>query len=75
MVVQTVDLQHAISISVLRASGQLKLNLQFPYQMHTRLDNGRLESRRLNLNYDSCLKEKSVQTGIHVVRTVASIFP
>jgi len=32
-------------------------------------------SGRLNLNCNSCLKEKRVRTGIHVVRTVASIFP
>jgi len=32
-------------------------------------------SGRLYLNCDSCLVYECVQTGIHVVRTVASIFP
>jgi len=31
-------------------------------------------SKRLNLNCDSCIKEKRVRTGIHIVRTVAAIF-
>jgi hypothetical protein len=43
--------------------------------MHARSDDGRLASGRLNLNCDSCLKEKRVRTKIHVVRTVAAIFP
>jgi hypothetical protein len=75
MAIQTVDLQYAISISVVRASGLLKLNPQFPYQMHARSNDGKLPSERLNLNCDSCHKEKRVRTGIHVVRKVASIFP
>jgi len=32
----------------------LKLNPQFPYQMHPRPDDGRLASGQLYLNYDSC---------------------
>jgi len=58
-----------------QASGRLKLNPQFPYQMHARPDDGRLASGRLYLNCDSCLMYERVRTGIHVVRTVASIFP
>jgi hypothetical protein len=38
MAIQTVNLQHAISISDERVSGWLKLNTQFPYQMHVRPD-------------------------------------
>jgi hypothetical protein len=55
MAVRTVDLQHAISISVVRASGRLKLNLQFPYQLSARPDHGRLTSGRLSLNWELAL--------------------
>jgi hypothetical protein len=72
MAIRTVDLQHAISISVVRASGRLKLNPQFSYQMHLHPDDGRLASERLYLNCDSCLMYERVRTGIHDVRTVAS---
>jgi hypothetical protein len=55
MVVQTVDLMHAIFISDARASGPL-----------------RLVSGRLDFECDTCLMDERVQTGIHIVRTVAS---
>jgi hypothetical protein len=51
MIVLTVDLMHAISISDACASGHL------------------------DLNCDTCLMDEGVRTGIHVVRTVAAIFP
>lgn len=38
-------------------------------------DHGKLPFGRLNLNCDSCLKEKRVQMVIHVVQTIESIFP
>jgi hypothetical protein len=38
MAVRTVNLKHTISISDERAPGRLKLNMQFPYQMHARPD-------------------------------------
>jgi hypothetical protein len=34
-----------------------------------------LVSGRLDLNCDTCLMDEPVRTGIHVIRTVASIFP
>jgi hypothetical protein len=34
-----------------------------------------MSSERLNLNCDSCLMDECIQTGIHIVRTVESIFP
>jgi hypothetical protein len=58
MAVQTVTLQHAISISDEHAFGPSWLS-----------------SERLYLNCDSCLMYERVQMGIHVVWTVASIFP
>jgi hypothetical protein len=58
MVVQTVDLMHAISIYDARASG--------PW---------RLTSRRLNFECDTYLMNERIRTGIHISRTVATIFP
>jgi hypothetical protein len=58
MVVWTVDLMHAISISDARASGPRGLT-----------------SGRLDFECDTCLMNESVRTGIHVIRTVAAIFP
>jgi hypothetical protein len=58
MVVRTVDLLHAISILVVRASQPCWL-----------------ASGRFNLNCDSCPMDECIWTGIHVVRTVESIFP
>jgi hypothetical protein len=34
-----------------------------------------LASGSLDLNYDTCLMNERVGTGIHVIRTVAAIFP
>jgi len=58
MVVRTVDLMYAISISNARASRPCWLAY-----------------RRLDFECDTCLMNKWVRTGIHVVRTVAAIFP
>jgi len=58
MVIWTVDLMHAISISDARAFG--------PW---------RLASGRLDFEYDTCLMNERFQTEIHIVWTVAKIFP
>jgi len=58
MVVRTVDLIHAISISNVRASGPRGLT-----------------SGGLDFECDTCLMDDHIQTGIHVVWTVAAIFP
>jgi hypothetical protein len=58
MVVQTVDLMHAISISDARASRPRGLT-----------------SGRLDFECDTCLMDECIRTGIHVIRTVAVIFP
>jgi hypothetical protein len=58
MVVRTVDLMHAISISNDRASG--------PW---------RLVSGRLDFECNTCLMNERVRTGIHILQTVAAIFP
>jgi len=55
--------------------GRLIFYTQFPYLLSARPDDGRLASGRLSLNCDSCLIDERVWTGIHVVRTVAAIFP
>jgi hypothetical protein len=70
MIVRTAILQHAISISVMCASGRLKSNQQFPSLMHPRPDHSCQTSGRSYLNCDSCLTETSVRTGYHIVRTV-----
>jgi hypothetical protein len=49
--------------------------MQFSYLLDSGTDHGRMASGWLNLNYDSCLMDERVRTGIHVVRTVAAIFP
>jgi hypothetical protein len=56
-------------------SRRLIFYTQFPYLLYTRPDHGRLASGRLNLNCDTCLMDERVRTGIHVIRTVESIFP
>jgi hypothetical protein len=58
-----------------QVSGRLKLNAQFPYLLNARPDQVGWTSGRLYLNCNSWLMYERVQTGIHVVRTVASIFP
>jgi len=40
-----------------------------------RLDHERQASGWLKLNCDSCLMYEHVRMGIHVIRTVAAIFP
>jgi len=76
MGVRTAILQHAIFISVMRASGswwqsseRLKSNRQFPSLMHARPDHGCQTSGRSYLNCDSCLTETRVRTGYYIVRT------
>jgi hypothetical protein len=58
MIVRTIDLMHANSISDARTSGPRWL-----------------VSGRLDLNCNTCLKDERVRTRIHVVQTVAAIFP
>jgi hypothetical protein len=58
MIVWIVDLMHAISIYVARASG--------PWM---------LPSGRLSFECATCLMDERVQTGIHIVRMIAAIFP
>jgi hypothetical protein len=43
--------------------------------MHTISITDARASGRLDLNYDTCLMDKRIWMGIHVVRTVAAIFP
>jgi hypothetical protein len=56
-------------------SRRLIFYTQFPYLLSARPDQGRLASGRLNLNCDSCFMFELVWTGVHVVRTVKSIYP
>jgi hypothetical protein len=58
MVVQTVDLMHAISLYVAHA-----------------FEPWRPMCGRLNFECTTCLTNERVRTGIHIVRTVAAIFP
>jgi hypothetical protein len=82
MAVRTVNLQHAISISYERASGPWYVGVQtVEVEYVISLPDARasgpswLSFGRMYLNCDSCLMYERVRTGIHVVWTVASIFP
>jgi hypothetical protein len=82
-VVRTVALPlQAISLCTLHvsepwewSSGRLIWYTEFPYLMYARPDYTDRGPDVSKLNYNTCLMDEPVRTGIHVVWTVAVIFP